>query len=238
MERRGARQEACEGPFIAPTADIHVTEDRRSGCARPMTEAAAPPGLHRRRIVGDRALLRHRNVAIDDAAISRSHRGNQAENNVMRACTAGSTRPISATATSPARAAHPMKIAITNLGEIVSGNWRDLLPQAIRSSPVTARSLRRTAAASAVAAGDVVIDDGMTAIPAIDSVHITFGDTPRASDRRMKARARRRHHIDLRLEVQCSRPAARRRRGEGARARGAALLPTSPRRLCGSSPAR
>jgi enamidase len=77
-----------------------------------------------------------------------------------------------------------MKIAITNLGEIVSGNWRD--PFAAGDTILTDNGKIvsvGTAAASAVAAADVVIDaDGMTAIPGlIDShVHITFGDyTPR-----------------------------------------------------------
>jgi enamidase len=77
-----------------------------------------------------------------------------------------------------------MKIAITNLGEIVSGNWRD--PFAAGDTILTDNGKIvsvGTAAASAVEAADVVIDaDGMTAIPGlIDShVHITFGDyTPR-----------------------------------------------------------
>ena len=77
-----------------------------------------------------------------------------------------------------------MKIAIVNLGRIVSGDWREpfatgdtILVEAGRITQVG------TAAASAVEAADVVIDaDHMTAIPGlIDShVHITFGDyTPR-----------------------------------------------------------
>ena len=77
-----------------------------------------------------------------------------------------------------------MKIAITNLGEIVSGNWRD--PFAAGDTILTDNGKIvsvGTAAASAVEAADVVIDaDRMTAIPGlIDShVHITFGDyTPR-----------------------------------------------------------
>ena len=77
-----------------------------------------------------------------------------------------------------------MKVAIVNVGQIVSGDWR---------TPLTAGDtiisdgerfiLIGTASAGAVESADVVIDaDGMTAIPGlIDShVHITFGDyTPR-----------------------------------------------------------
>lgn len=77
-----------------------------------------------------------------------------------------------------------MRVAIVNLGCIVSGNWRD--PLALGDTIVTEgdRILSvGTAAAAAVEAADVVIDAaGMTAIPGlIDShVHITFGDyTPR-----------------------------------------------------------
>ena len=77
-----------------------------------------------------------------------------------------------------------MKIAITNLGEIVSGNWRD--PFAAGDTILTDNGKIvsvGTAAASAVEAADVVIDaDGMTAIPGLIDfdVHITFGDyTPR-----------------------------------------------------------
>ena len=77
-----------------------------------------------------------------------------------------------------------MKVAIVNLGQIVSGDWRAPFRPATRSSS-TASALHRSvrASADAVDAADVVIDaDGMTAIPGlIDShVHITFGDyTPR-----------------------------------------------------------
>src|SRR3954451_1441314 len=77
-----------------------------------------------------------------------------------------------------------MKIAIVNLGRIVSGNWRE--PFASGDTILTngGRIVRvGTASAAEVEAADVVIDaDGMTAIPGlIDShVHITFGDyTPR-----------------------------------------------------------
>ena len=77
-----------------------------------------------------------------------------------------------------------MKVAIVNLGRIVSGNWHDpfvdgdtVLTDGERIESVG------TASAEAVASADVVIDaDGMTAIPGlIDShVHVTFGDyTPR-----------------------------------------------------------
>jgi enamidase len=77
-----------------------------------------------------------------------------------------------------------MKVAIVNLGQIVSGNWRDpfvagaaILIEGERIAAVGA------APAQAVDAADVVIDaGGMTAIPGlIDShVHVTFGDyTPR-----------------------------------------------------------
>jgi enamidase len=77
-----------------------------------------------------------------------------------------------------------MKIAITNLGAIVSGDWRDPLANGdtIITDGETIASVG-TASAASVEAADVVIDGGgMTAIPGlIDShVHITFGDyTPR-----------------------------------------------------------
>src|SRR6202048_3366991 len=77
-----------------------------------------------------------------------------------------------------------MKVAIVNLGQIVSGDWH--IPFAagdtilIEGDRIAAVG---TAPAGAVEAADVVIDaGGMTAIPGlIDShVHITFGDyTPR-----------------------------------------------------------
>jgi len=77
-----------------------------------------------------------------------------------------------------------MKVAIVNLGRIVTGNWREpfaagdaILVDGERIASVG------SASADAVDAADVVIDaDGMTAIPGlIDShVHVTFGDyTPR-----------------------------------------------------------
>src|SRR5262249_33479069 len=77
-----------------------------------------------------------------------------------------------------------MKVAIVNLGQIVSGDWRDpfaagdtILIEGERIAAVG------TALAGAVEGADVVIDAvGMTAIPGlIDShVHVTFGDyTPR-----------------------------------------------------------
>jgi enamidase len=77
-----------------------------------------------------------------------------------------------------------MKIAITNLGAIVSGDWRDPLApgDTIITDGETIVSVG-TASAASVEAADAVIDaGGMTAIPGlIDShVHITFGDyTPR-----------------------------------------------------------
>src|SRR5262249_35394816 len=77
-----------------------------------------------------------------------------------------------------------MKIAVTNLGAIVSGDWRN--PIAAGDTILTdGGSIVSVGAGSAAAveAADVVIDGGgMTAIPGlIDShVHITFGDyTPR-----------------------------------------------------------
>ncbi len=77
-----------------------------------------------------------------------------------------------------------MKIAITNVGEIVSGDWQHPIIEgdAILTENGKIASVG-TASAGTVEAADVVIDaDGMTAIPGlIDShVHITFGDyTPR-----------------------------------------------------------
>lgn len=77
-----------------------------------------------------------------------------------------------------------MKVALVNLGQIVSGDWRN--PFAPGDTILTEGeriALVGTAAAEIVEAADVVIDaDGMTAVPGlIDShVHITFGDyTPR-----------------------------------------------------------
>jgi enamidase len=77
-----------------------------------------------------------------------------------------------------------MKIAITNLGEIVSGDWHNPLTPGdtimVDGDKIAGVG---TAAAASVEGADVIIDaDGMTAIPGlIDShVHITFGDyTPR-----------------------------------------------------------
>jgi enamidase len=77
-----------------------------------------------------------------------------------------------------------VKVAIVNLGEIVSGDWRS--PFVVGDSIITDDGeivSVGTASPAAVGAADVVIDaGGMTAIPGlIDShVHITFGDyTPR-----------------------------------------------------------
>src|SRR3954468_10665041 len=77
-----------------------------------------------------------------------------------------------------------MKIAITNLGAIVSGDWRS---PAAGGDTILADNGRivsvGTASPASVESADVVIDaGGMTAIPGlIDShVHVTFGDyTPR-----------------------------------------------------------
>jgi enamidase len=77
-----------------------------------------------------------------------------------------------------------MKVAVTNLGAIVSGDWHD--PKVAGDTIVTDAGKIvsvGTASSAAVEAADVVIDaGGMTAVPGlIDShVHITFGDyTPR-----------------------------------------------------------
>ena len=77
-----------------------------------------------------------------------------------------------------------MKVAIVNLGQIVSGDWRNPF---VAGDTIITEGERivsvGTAEARAVESADVVIDaGGMTAIPGlIDShVHITFGDyTPR-----------------------------------------------------------
>jgi enamidase len=77
-----------------------------------------------------------------------------------------------------------MKVAVVNLGQIVSGDWRNPI---VAGDTITVDSGRivsvGTASNDAVNNADVVIDaDRMTAIPGlIDShVHITFGDyTPR-----------------------------------------------------------
>jgi enamidase len=77
-----------------------------------------------------------------------------------------------------------MKAAIVNLGQIVSGDWKNPFVSGdtiiVDGGNIVSVG---TASAQAVEAADVVIDaDGMTAIPGlIDShVHVTFGDyTPR-----------------------------------------------------------
>src|ERR1700739_2657356 len=77
-----------------------------------------------------------------------------------------------------------MKVAITNLGTIGSGDWHSPF---VQGDTIIAHDGRiasvGTAAPAAVESSDVVIDaGGMTAIPGlIDShVHVTFGDyTPR-----------------------------------------------------------
>jgi enamidase len=77
-----------------------------------------------------------------------------------------------------------MKVAIVNLGQIISGNWKEpfVSGDCILTDNGKIASVG-TASSAQVEAADVVIDaDGMTAIPGlIDShVHITFGDyTPR-----------------------------------------------------------
>src|SRR3954469_12599840 len=77
-----------------------------------------------------------------------------------------------------------MKIAIINIGEIVSGDWRNSFAPGDTIVTENGRlAAIGTAPASQVESADVVIDaGGMTAIPGlIDShVHVTFGDyTPR-----------------------------------------------------------
>jgi enamidase len=77
-----------------------------------------------------------------------------------------------------------MKLAIVNLGQIVSGDWHDPFVSGDTILTDGDRIIRAgTASAAEVEAADVVIDAaGMTAMPGmIDShVHITFGDyTPR-----------------------------------------------------------
>jgi enamidase len=77
-----------------------------------------------------------------------------------------------------------MKVAIVNLGQIVSGNWKEpfVKGDSILTENGKITSIG-TASATQIEAADVVIDaDGMTAIPGlIDShVHVTLGDyTPR-----------------------------------------------------------
>src|SRR5690348_17669425 len=77
-----------------------------------------------------------------------------------------------------------MRVAVVNLGQIVSGDWHaPFVPGDTIISEGDRILSVGTAAAGAVESADVVIDaGGMTAIPGlIDShVHITFGDyTPR-----------------------------------------------------------
>ena len=124
-----------------------------------------------------------------------------------------------------------MKVAIVNLGQIVSGNWRD--PFAAGDTIITEGERIvsvGTASAGAVESADVVIDaGGMTAIPGLI-------DSPRAhhvrrlhaapAHRRLsrKLPARRHHDRDLGLRGARAGPAARRRGRQGAGGRGAALL--------------
>ena len=77
-----------------------------------------------------------------------------------------------------------MKIAVTNLGEIVSGDWRQPIASGDTILVHDDKIVRvGTASAAEVEAVNVVIDaGGMTAIPGLinSHVHITFGDyTPR-----------------------------------------------------------
>lgn len=77
-----------------------------------------------------------------------------------------------------------MRVAIVNIGQIVTGDWRNPFAAGDTILCEGERIVRvGTASSAEVEAADVVIDaDGMTAIPGlIDShVHITFGDyTPR-----------------------------------------------------------
>ena len=77
-----------------------------------------------------------------------------------------------------------MKIAIVNLGQIVSGDWRDPFVAGDTILTDDGRIARAgTASAEEVETADVVIDaGGMTAIPGLinSHVHVTFGDyTPR-----------------------------------------------------------
>ena len=77
-----------------------------------------------------------------------------------------------------------MRVAIVNIGQIVTGDWRNPFAAGDTILCEGERIVRvGTASSAEVEAADVIIDaDGMTAIPGlIDShVHITFGDyTPR-----------------------------------------------------------
>ena len=73
-----------------------------------------------------------------------------------------------------------MRVAITNIGAIVSGDWRvPFIPGDTVIADDGKFASVGTASAAEVEGCDVVIDaDGTTAIPGlIDShVHITFGD--------------------------------------------------------------
>ena len=95
-----------------------------------------------------------------------------------------------------------MRIAIINLGAIVSGDWRAPLVRGRHHRHRRRQDrIRRHRGATDADDCDVVIDaGGTTAIPGlIDShVHITFGDyTPRQQHRGLpgKLPAWRRHHL-------------------------------------------
>ena len=77
-----------------------------------------------------------------------------------------------------------MKIAIVNLGQIVSGDWRKPLAEGdtILIDGETIASVGTSSAGATESADVVIVADGMTAIPglSVSHVHITFGDyTPR-----------------------------------------------------------
>ena len=131
-----------------------------------------------------------------------------------------------------------MKIAIVNLGQIVSGDWRKPFAagDTILTDGETHRLGRHRRPRQSTEAADVVIDaGGMTAIPGlIDShVHITFGDyTPR---QRTVGYLESYLHGGITTAISASevhvpgRPQRRRRR-QGAGGRRAALLRRLPAR--------
>ena len=129
-----------------------------------------------------------------------------------------------------------MKVAICNLGRIVSGDWRN--PFAAGDTIVTdaGRIVIGRHRAQAGRSADVVIDaGGMTAIPGlIDShVHVTFGDyTPR---QRTVGYLESYLHGGVTTAISASEvhvpgPPARSRGRQGAGGRGAALFRGLPPR--------